>query len=636
MATSIDIESILESHTDVDSVLEEIQDELARKKKALTPFEMGTLSWRALYILSEINKGGNSDLYKKLCTEDKNMVGGYYMATLNNQNFAIHTKKPLFCEPNHLHGTCTAKWRTSMEKKVPTHDPKISMLQLMKKINSNELMYEACTATTSGTANMKMKRSKFATEKGTYIHDMLGKQILERACLASPSYRAWIAAGGKCEQVLPGRVFSPSFYYMAGTPDGITVPSSDLFFECYSALSKLDPYKPIPEELAAKLDNGGAPLFVHEIKTSQTTQNGPKGTGTMIVREDVVPLHAQYLREGADSEDLKRKVVTMLAKYMSEGGGVISKKDVVASDYVIHPAEEEPPKKKAPKKRKAGGEESVSVKKSKYGNKFDMKVVDHTNNKCGMFGRSMKLCMPSAYDLSKIEKLGGDTVPYLCEHTLFKTEDKEHEMFGRELTCTSQVKGKVLDVEGDHYPARKLLGREQGCIITFFDYNTRPIGERTEGKRKADLDISTDQLFPLMTFEFDEPPFVLAVNGDFKRQTMVQVAALRHMNVNINSIFTEVLSYYVNGTSSPCVQISWCQRFRKDVIRDFMQHTAQKCAEIDPIMNASLLEYGYEPFSKAHAYKGITFEEMIENKKAEEEKSTTTTNEEDDFADLFA
>lgn len=597
----------------MEDALEEIVERLKAKTAAgipMTPFELGVLAWRPIMLLSDINKGDNAAIFRQLVREEKNPAGGYYIATINNQAFAIATKKPIFSEPNSLHGSHIVNWQLSLNRKLPLHDLSMSLGQMAMKIDYMEALKDACAATTAGTASMKQKRSDRACDKGTYIHDMLGPQIIPRACMVSKEYREFIAGGGKCEHVLPGRVWSPSFFTMACTPDGITCGSSDLFFECYSKLAVSDPYKPLSEDVLEKLASGGAPLFVHEIKTAQGERDGPRGTGTMVTRTDMASLYSLFLKNGADCEVVKKKAVSMIAGYLSGQG--ISPVDVKAAglkDDDEEPAAE-PMEKDGKNKRKAP--------KRKVVEQHDVVVADHKKARLGMFGRSVKIGLPGAYKKESLKKLSGDVVPYLCMHGTYKVTDEKDKEFGSLTTMNGPGKKKVVVEEAELYPAKHVMWQEGECWITFYDHTINPIGRRTKEMMAADEDSSTNQLFELFTLKFKETPFVLGINGDFKRQTMVQAAALRHMNVKLDHIFTEVLSYYAKNTSMPCCQISWKQNLHQNVLQDFVFHTAQQYARVDKPISEALRAYYYDAFAKTHDDKGYTFEELL-NKKTEEE-----------------
>nr|DBA11788.1 TPA_asm: ORF87 [Malaco herpesvirus 1] len=576
-------------------------------------FELGLTSSRVIEAFLPLYKGEGAELLKaKMTQKNPSPAMGYFWMTLNNQNFANETKKQLFIEPNVHHGRPLQSWDDAMKMKLPIHQEKYSMAAFVNMIQRKASLYDVTSATSGGTANAKMRYSGSATQNGTYIHDVLGDQIMKNACRVDPSF---LANQHMFDHILPGRVWSPNFFPIATTPDGITVGSQEKFLQLMELLAVHDPHKPMSDEIRDLTYGGGAPLYIHEFKTLQTSSGGHKGTGSKIDRNEVVTLYNRYKREVGSGnkvpESFKHDIVSMLFEYLASGKKVC-KDDIARGGY----------KRSAPTE----GDGSPKKKRVKINTeKWSFDKGELSNARRGLFSVTNDVAVRSAYDMDRIKQLSGDVVPYLCDHSRFMMtgDDAMSKYYQQEVTANIPCE-KTIASDPDWIPAKKVLNREGKCVIIFYEHTRNPINYENAGKfENSDCKKSSDQLVELFSFEIDASPFVLSTNGAFRKQTMSQMATMKHMNNKLQHIFTLILSYNIDKVSMPCVQISWVQNVKHSTVDYYVEHTAYKMAQVDPLYRAAYETYGPEDAFSRNP-EGLTMSDYVESVKAMD-------NEEDAF-----
>ena len=208
---------------------------------------------------------GNSvrDLVEKGCH-----ATAYFRMTQVNQEVATEVKKNMFFSPHDSHyaNDRVRKWQKDYDQKIPWWCGEENVMEdhLARLYNVRTALNKTggCTFTES------QKWSKSATARGTYLHEAMGKVFCKNACLDERAREEMVS-------IIPGRVYNPVCGLWGCTPDGFTVKDANSFIELYQELSKTDPEKEISPRLKDMITKkAGIPVYVHEIKTMQSTGVG--------------------------------------------------------------------------------------------------------------------------------------------------------------------------------------------------------------------------------------------------------------------------------------------------------------------------------------------------------------------------
>lgn len=585
--------------------VEKKEGEKAGAKKVPTSFELGIISTRIFDIFATMAKDENAANFRRRTLEEKNPAMGYFWATLNNQNFAIETKQPLFIEPNKHHGKPQSDWDNAAKTKIQLHDESLSMEEMRKIIYAKKSLYDASTSLKGGTAENKMRYAGSATESGTFIHDILGDVCIKNACRVDPMF-----AGNEkmFTHILPGRLWSPNFFPIATTPDGFTVGDQDKFMKLVELMAKHDPRLPLTPEIEELIDNGGAPFYIHEIKTTQTGKGGHKGSGSKIDRCEIEQLYRRYKREGP-TEEFKAHVLSFIFEYCVDGGKT-SADDITRSGL----------------KRRIGDDHESPAKKKKKEKgavtKHDYAIIDRDHSQKGLFSCTRDIAVRNAYDYSKIKVLTGDVVPYLQDNSVYRVVDQSHPKYNTEVNHNTPCKNKEIVKDAKFMMAKPVLNREKRCVIIFYEHTTNPIDKEANGKKFENLDCKTSeqQVVELFSLEFDLSPFALSTNGAFKRQTLAQMATCKHLNNKLQHIFSLIMSYNTSGNTIPAVQVSWNQNIHHQIVDMYVMQTANKLSMGDKIYKETFKVHSLaDAVSKTP--RGITMSKYIAAKKEEEDES---------------
>lgn len=487
----------------------------------MSMYDMSMRINTVLKAYADVYKGEGMAMVQKFRDQGKYFMS-YYIMTMNNQDVANKTKPSIVLSPNKQHFIPDPKWDQNValtskwwEDDKCDYDNQYSIMEHTSSVIESLIAYGG------GTMEERMKSSKAATDRGTYIHENYGKMILANAVSVFPGYENF-------QTVLPGRIIWNNFSLIGCTPDGLTVPSESTFHEYLEKIWEHNPKDPVPDSLM-RLARKGAPHIIHEIKSLQKA--------CARVREDWVDSKFYtFQRVGGENEEFKRDVVNYIAK-MFIAAGYMQKDEISRSKYAQIEGEKVE-------------QYTCTDPEGKY--------YDTGKSKPSAFTRTCKIALTDAIDYKSINLISGQVVKQLADHPLYNEEiDEKTGKKKPSKKCT-------VKREGGFYPCRKVLNKVGKCKIIF--YRRHPVTK--EPIKSFDLD-------------FDESPFRLTVNGDHFIQTMTQMATCTWLNKNMKHMYTSVLSFS-DGTAAPAVQISWEQNMTLDLIDDYMYHTCKRVREVCP------------------------------------------------------
>lgn len=251
---------------------------------------------RALKVVSESYEGPGAEEVKEIASTEAYTLA-YYRMTQRSTFTAVNLKRDFFIEPHKLFFSkdVDGAWREAMASKIEWWDIREEKT-LREKILSKMEIQMGLQGNGHGAYNARWKTSLRPADKGTYIHEALGGFIFKRAMNELfPEVKGY-------STVVPGRIISLYWPWIAATPDGFTVSDENEF-----------------EKLVRGVIRGtkalGAPFAIHEMKTIHRLPIG----------EDVVrALYLKYTDARNTVTDALRTEVVELVQQLCIAGRLMS------------------------------------------------------------------------------------------------------------------------------------------------------------------------------------------------------------------------------------------------------------------------------------------------------------------------